>query len=289
MSIKGLLILVLTGLTGIGFAKTLAVVGSTKIDSIELDDQVKLIVKNSNGRIEDNQELRSDVLQKLVAREVIFREAKKLKLDTSKPYLDAVRDTELTAKKKGIANDPSFKRDFESYKKVLLADSYVIDFFKKNKIADKTAKATYNSMVKFYQGSEEVQIGEILTKDMPTAKKAIAQLNQGASFKTVAGKYTIDSKLKANSGIYKQYVNLKDMQVAMPQYYQVVHLLKKGQYTKQPLNSENNYLVVAVIDRRIATMPSFDSTKSSLKASMMQQKLHEESQKLNIMYNVKIY
>ncbi|MCV2503953.1 MAG: peptidyl-prolyl cis-trans isomerase, partial [Neisseriaceae bacterium] len=275
--------------TSVGFAKTVATVGGTNIDSSEVDAQVKLIIKNSGGKIKDNKALRNDVLQKLISREVISKESKKLKLDQSKAYTDAVKAAEAEAKKKGITNNPSYQKDFESYKKVLLADIYALDFLKKNQVTDKEAKGNYDKMAKFYKGTQEVKVGEILTKDSSTAQKAISELSKGSSFSSAAKKYTIDPNMKSNGGIYKEYINLKDMQAAVPEYYAVVYNLKKGEFTKKPLKSGNNYLIVGVIDKRAAKIPSFNSVKNSIKTSMAQSKLQKESERLNKVYNVKIY
>ncbi|QRN41523.1 MAG: hypothetical protein GKC53_05240 [Neisseriaceae bacterium] len=283
---KKWLVLTLVACASVGFTKTVATVGGTNIDSSEVDVEVKLIMKNSGGKIKDNKALRDDVLQKLISREIIIKESARLKLDQSKAYIDAVKEVEAQAKRKGITNSAKYEKDFESYKKVLLADIYASDFMKKNQVTDKEVKANYDKMADFYKGSQEVKIGEILTKDLSTAQKAISELSRGVSFSTVAKQYnTIDSNMKHKD----YYINLKDMQAALPDYYMVVYNLKKGEFTKKPLKSGSNYLVVGVIDKRTATMPGFNSVKDSIKTLMVQSKLQKESERLNKFYKVKIY
>lgn len=286
---KRITILILALLSVTSFAKTLAVVGGNKIDSSEVDQQVKLIVKDSKGNIRDTPALRNDILQKLITRKIVTSEAKKLNLDKSKSYLDAVESAKNQAIKSGANKSPSFNSDFEAYKEVILADTYAMNFLKNHQVSDKEAQTAYNSMVKFYQGSEEVKIGEILTKSEANANKAIAELNKGTAFQTVATKYTTDEVLKKSSGIYNNYVNLKDMQAGAPQYYAYVKDMQKNQYSKTALKGPDGYLVIKVIDRRKAQIPAFNTIKNSIKTGLAQSKLQEESERLNKVYQVKIY
>ncbi|MFH4354156.1 MAG: peptidyl-prolyl cis-trans isomerase [Neisseriaceae bacterium] len=276
-------------LSDIGLAKVVATVGDTKIDSSEVATQAKLIVKASNGKIQDSHNLRLDILQKLVSRKVAVQEAKRLQLDKSQAYLQQLETAREQANQKGWAKQPGFNGDFAAYSEVLLANVYAVNFLKTHPISEQKIRSAYTQRVQFYKGSQEVKIGEILAKDQLNAEQAIAALKRNEPFTAVASRYTTDPALKKTSGVYANYLNLKDMQVVSPSYYQVVNSLSKGQFTQNPLVAGNRYLVIKVLDKRPAQIPSYEKIKGKLRNEMLSNEFAQESQRLKKNYRIKLY
>ena len=56
----------LLSLSGFAFAQTVVTVNGTKIDSKEIDNQVSMLVKESNNQIQDSPQLRKEITNRLV-------------------------------------------------------------------------------------------------------------------------------------------------------------------------------------------------------------------------------
>ena len=72
------------------YAQTLVTVNGEKIDSSAIDAQVQLIAQQSQGQVQDNQQLRAGLLNRMVTQTLVNQEAKKLKLEQSAAYKDAL-------------------------------------------------------------------------------------------------------------------------------------------------------------------------------------------------------
>ncbi|WP_410922289.1 hypothetical protein, partial [Pseudomonas aeruginosa] len=57
----------------------------------------------------------------------------------------------------------------------------------------------------------------------------------------------------------------------------------------KPLPNGKRYLIIGIVDRKPVTIPSYSKIKNSIRNSLVQQKLKQESQRLNQKYQVKIY
>lgn len=271
------------------YAKTVAVVGGKAIDSSEVDKQVNLIIKDSGGKIKRSKTLERDVLEKLITRRIAVNEAKKQGLDKSRVYLDRVNKAFAEAQAHGVVDKSGFKEDFNSFKEVVLTDVYVWHFLETHKVSESDIQAAYQKFRDFYQGSDQVKIGEIVTDNEKTAQRALTELKKGVAFSKVAAKFTIDPRGKRHAGVYDNYVNLKDLRVVSPQYYKVVQGLKKGEFTPIALHDGKSYLIIGIIDRKPVTISPYSKIKNSIRNSLAQQKLEQESQRLNQKYQVKIY
>lgn len=256
--------LILATISGGLMAQTLVTVNGTKIDSKTIDDQVK-ILQSQNKQIPDNQALRQSLLQREVDLTLVTQEAKKLKLDQNADYKKVLADALADAKKQGEDKKPFFKQKWAAYESDLLNQAYIIDVLKNNPVTDKDVHSAYNDFSKFYAGSQEVQLGEIITHNETDAQKALADLKAKKSFKSVASQYTINPDAKKMGGIPTNYMNLKDLEQTAPEIYNVVKDLKKGSYTTQPLRDNNGlYGIFYLNDKRAAQLPTFEQIKEDL-------------------------
>lgn len=248
---------ILLGLTGIATAQTVATVNGTKIDSKEVDNQVAVLVQESQNQIQDTPELRKSITGRLVTRTLLIQAAKKQNLDKDPEYLNALNQAEAEAKRLGDDKKPGFKEEWAFFKDNLLTQAYLASVAKNNPVKPEDVRNAYNDMVKYYSGTQEVQLGEILTRDADTANKAIAKLKEKKSFATVAKEFTIDPAGRENGGIPKGYVAMKDLQDSATPVYNAIKDLKKGQYTPAPVQGNGNiYAVFYVNDKRNVKLPT---------------------------------
>ena len=219
--------------SGTLFAQTLVTVNGQAIDSSVIDDQVAS-VRASNPNIQDTPELRQMLTERQVISTVVTQEAKKLKLDQSAEFKAALEQARADAAKQGADKKPTFKTEWAAFENDLLGQAFAAHIVRQYPVQEKDVKAAYNDFSNFYKGTQEVQLGEIVTNSNSNAQKAIADLDAKKSFASVLNQYSIDEAAKKAGGIPKAYVPLKDLQESAPPLYAAVKDLKKGAHTKTP-------------------------------------------------------
>lgn len=248
--------------SGTLFAQTLVTVNGQAIDSSVIDDQVAS-VRAGNPNIQDTPELRQMLTERQVISTVVTQEAKKLKLDQSAEFKAALEQARADAAKQGADKKPTFKTEWAAFENDLLGQAFASHIIRQFPVQEKDVKAAYNDFSNFYKGTQEVQLGEIVTYSS-NAQKAIADLDAKKSFVSVLNQYSIDEAAKKAGGIPKAYVPLKDLQESAPPLYAAVKDLKKGAHTKTPLQNGNLYAVFYVNDRRNVTVPSYEASKNEI-------------------------
>lgn len=245
------------------FAQTLVTVNGQAIDSSVIDDQVAS-VRASNPNVQDTPELRQMLTERQVISTVVTQEAKKLKLDQSAEFKAALEQARADAAKQGADKKATFKTEWAVFENDLLGQAFAAHIVRQYPVQEKDVKAAYNDFSNFYKGTQEVQLGEIVTDSSSNAQKAIADLDAKKSFVSVLNQYSIDEAAKKAGGIPKAYVPLKDLQESAPPLYTAVKDLKKGAHTKTPLQNGNLYAVFYVNDRRNVTVPSYEAAKNEI-------------------------
>ena len=249
--------------SGILFAQTLVTVNGQAIDSSVIDDQVAS-VRAGNPNIQDTPELRQMLTERQVISTVVTQEAKKLKLDQSAEFKAALEQARADAAKQGADKKATFKTEWAVFENDLLGQAFAAHIVRQYPVQEKDVKAAYNDFSNFYKGTQEVQLGEIVTDSSSNAQKAIADLDAKKSFVSVLNQYSIDEAAKKAGGIPKAYVPLKDLKESAPPLYAAVKDLKKGAHTKTPLQNGNLYAVFYVNDRRNVTVPSYEAAKNEI-------------------------
>ena len=257
---------VLAALSGTALAQTVVTVNGTKIDSKEIDSRVAILTKASHNQIQDSEPLRKTITDQIVTRTLLLQAAKKEKLDQNPRYLEILKQARAQAKKLGEDKKPDFKTNWADYQDNLLIEAYLSTIVEKNPIKENEIKTTYNDLSNYYKGTQEIQLGEIMTRDANTANQAIKELNKKQDFSTVAKKYTIDPAGREAGGIPLNYVKLKDLQDGATTVYDAIKNLKTGQYTTTPIAGNNGiYAVFYVHDKRNVKIPDYAVQKPILK------------------------
>ncbi len=277
---KTLLTLALLTSMATATAQTLVTVNGLQIDSSLIDQQVIKLQNQSNGQITDSPQLRDSLLNRAVVHAVIVHEARRLKLDQTSEYKEIIAQVESDAKKSGEYNKQDFNQMFSDFKENLLEQAFAVDVLQKNPVTNKDVRAEYNNIAKFYKGSYEVQLAEIVTHSESDAKQALSELNSGKSFAEVAAIYTVDEEGKRTGGKHLGFINLKDMAVGAPELHSAIKDLSKGQYTKRPLNAEHIWAIFSVTEKRQAQVPSFEQMKDSLMAQLQDQRVNKAIESL---------
>ena len=273
--------------SGTLFAQTLVTVNGQAIDSSVIDDQVAS-VRASNPNIQDTPELRQMLTERQVISTVVTQEAKKLKLDQSAEFKAALEQARADAAKQGADKKPTFKTEWAAFENDLLGQAFAAHIIRQFPVQEKDVKAAYNDFSNFYKGTQEVQLGEIVTDSNSNAQKAIADLDAKKSFASVLNQYSIDEAAKKAGGIPKAYVPLKDLQESAPPLYAAVKDLKKGAHTKTPLQNGNLYAVFYVNDRRNVTVPSYEASKNEIGSDLQGARVNAAIQSLLKKASIKV-
>lgn len=273
--------------SGTLFAQTLVTVNGQAIDSSVIDDQVAS-VRTSNPNIQDTPELRQMLTERQVISTVVTQEAKKLKLDQSAEFKAALEQARADAAKQGADKKPTFKTEWAAFENDLLGQAFAAHIIRQFPVQEKDVKAAYNDFSNFYKGTQEVQLGEIVTDSNSNAQKAIADLDAKKSFASVLNQYSIDEAAKKAGGIPKAYVPLKDLQESAPPLYEAVKDLKKGAHTKTPLQNGNLYAVFYVNDRRNVTVPSYEASKNEIGSDLQGARVNAAIQSLLKKASIKV-
>lgn len=254
-------------LTGVlatsAYAQTLVSVNGEKIDSSRIDQQVQLIQQQSQGQVQDSQQLRAGLLNRLVTETLVNQEAKRLKLDKSPEYQQALSKSKEAAKQQGADKQPNFKQQLEMYERGLLNEVYAYHVVSQAPASEADAQKFYNDYKNRYQGTDEVRLSEIFVSSEADAKAVVADLKKGQKFADVAKNKSIDAAAKQTGGANERYMPLKDLQESAPAVYGAVNKLKKGQYS-QPISAQNVWAVFYVDDKRAVNVPEFDKMKPAI-------------------------
>ncbi|MDO4879327.1 MAG: peptidyl-prolyl cis-trans isomerase [Neisseria sp.] len=260
-------------LSGSLMAQTIVTVNGTKIDSGEIDRQVRLL-QQQNGQIQDGPELRNELTQYAVTRLLVAQEARRLKLDQQKDFKDALAAAQKSAKEQGADKKADFKQLWDDYQTDLLNQAFVAHVLRSQPVTDEEIKKVYEAGRARYQGTSEVQLGEILTPKKEDAEKAVKELKAKKPFAEVARRYSADPAAKQNGGINPDFDNLKDLQDSAPPIYAAVKDLKKGQFTN-PVSGNGVYGVFYVQDKRPVKLPSLEEAKNGIAQNIRETKVDQ--------------
>jgi len=193
----------------------------------------------------DTPEMRKAVLEELVSREVV-RQA---------------------AVKEGLDKKPDVQMQLDLARQNILLNAYVQEYVKKNPITDDMIKAEYDK-IKTQIGDKQYRARHILVAEKKDADAIIAQLKKGASFEKLAQQKSKDSSAQ-NGG---------DLGWNVPGAYvkpfgDAMVTLKKGEYTKTPVQSQFGWHVIKLEDVKDA--PKLEEIKQQLTQRLQQQQLQQ--------------
>lgn len=255
-------------------AETLLTVNGNKIDSREIDRQIKLI-RQDNPQISDSPELRNELLSNTVTRMLVNQEARRLKLEQGQEFKTASENARKSAKEQGADKHPDFKQQWEDFQAELLAEAFVAHIVQTDPVSDQEVRQAYDESKKYYQGSSEVRLGEILTPKKADAEQAIKDLKAKKPFTDTARKYSADPTVKQTGGINPEFDALKDLEQSVPPIYAAVKDLKKGQFTSTPVVGNGVFGIFYIHDKRPLQLPPFEQVQNNIRRSLQQQKISQ--------------
>jgi peptidyl-prolyl cis-trans isomerase C len=225
------------------FAQNVATVNGKPIPATKVEQVVKQIVAQGKGT--DSPQLRAQIKQDLIGREVLIQEADK----------------------QGVGARADVKAQIDNVRQSIIINAMLADYVKKNPIKDADIKAEYERY-KAQVGDKEYHARHILVATEDEAKAIITKLKGGAKFEDLA-KQSKDPGSAANGGD----LDWASPASFVPEFSKAMTALQKGAVTDTPVKTQYGYHVIKLDDTRTAKVPPFEEVKQQVAESLQQRKL----------------
>lgn len=206
--------------------------------------RMELIVKEreSQGQA-DSPEMRKNIREHLINREILSQEAIK----------------------KGIDKSPEVAGQIDFVRQSVLVGAFLQDYLKSHPVTEDALKKDYE-LLKTRLGDKEYKARHILVEKEDEAKAIIAQIKKGAKFEKLAEK-SKDTGSKTKGG----ELDWAPAARYVPSFAEALAKLQKGQMTQEPVQSQFGWHVIRLDDVRPLKAPSFDEVKGELEQFAQQQ------------------
>ncbi len=232
-------------------AQNAAVVNGKAIPSARVDEIIAQM-KKANPDQPEPKDMRAQIREELIMREVFMQEAMKLKL----------------------TERPEIKLAIENARQRVIMTALAQEYLSKNKVTDAEVQAEYEK-VKKERGGTEYHARHILVDSEDEAKAIIAKLKGGAKFEELA-KQSKDSGSAANGGD----LDWAPASNYVPEFGGALQALQKGQLTETPIKTQYGWHVIRLDDTRQAQFPGLDQVKAQISEMIQQRKLGDYQKKL---------
>jgi peptidyl-prolyl cis-trans isomerase C len=222
-----------------------AMVNGVSIPQARVDMRVKAATAQGQA---DSPDLRKAIREDMINLEVMSQEAAKLGLD----------------------KNPDTAQQIELARQSVLAGAFVQDYAKDHPISEDQLKQEYDKL-KTKLGNKEFNARHILVETEAEAKAIIVQLGKKAKFDKLASEKSKDVGSAERGGSLGWAVPGN----FVPPFANAMLNLKKGEYTKEPVQSQFGWHVIKLDDVRDLKVPPFDEIKPQLQQRLQQQSIQK--------------
>jgi peptidyl-prolyl cis-trans isomerase C len=201
------------------------------------------------------------------------KKVEELTPDQRKQVLEGLENLYISAEeaeRQNVGADPEVAARIELDRMNLLAASMFQKYMKEKTASDADLKAEYDRQIAGMP-KQEFHASHILVKEEAQAKELIVQLGKGAKFDALAKKHSIDPGSKDHGGDLNWFTPDK----MVKPFSEAVAKLAKGEYTKEPVQTQFGWHVIRLDDTRPLTPPPFESVKDRLGQFVQQRQVHE--------------
>src|SRR6202795_2171031 len=186
--------------------------------------------------------------------------------DEKNQVLDQMVNMQLIAaqaEKDGLEKDPDVSTRIALLRTQILADAAAQKYVKSNEPSDADLHAAYDAAT----DKTEYHASHILVPTKEKAEQLIKKIKGGAKFEDVAKAESTDNS-KANGGDLGWFTTAR----MVKPFGDAVKLLKKGEITTEPVQTQYGWHIIKLADTRDAP---FDGMKAQLTNVIMQKKFQE--------------
>jgi peptidyl-prolyl cis-trans isomerase C len=186
--------------------------------------------------------------------------------DEKNQVLDQMINMQLIAtqaEKEGLEKDPDVATRVALLRTQILADAAAQKYVKSNEPSDQDLHAAYDAAT----DKTEYHASHILVPTKEKAEQLIKKIKGGAKFEDVAKAESTDNS-KANGGDLGWFTTAR----MVKPFGDAVKLLKKGEFTTDPVQTQYGWHIIKLEDTRDAP---FDQMKGQLSNTLMQKKFQD--------------
>ncbi|HET6756174.1 MAG TPA: peptidylprolyl isomerase [Burkholderiales bacterium] len=227
-------------------AAAVAKVNGKDIPQARVDFFVKQLTAQGQT---DSPELRQNVREELINREIVSQEAVN----------------------KGLDKNPDFAAQMDVARQNLLVGAYLKQYAEANPIKDEELKAEYEKIKAQQVPTKEYLARHILVEKEAEAKTIIAQLKKGANFNELAIEKSKDpgSKVKGGELSWAPATNY------VKPFADALAALEKGETTTTPVQSEFGWHVIKLEDERTSEALPYEEVKQLIQQRLQKQQLEK--------------
>ena len=174
---------------------------------------------------------------------------------------------------KGLESRAAVAAQLDQQQRAVLARAAIQDFTATNPVSDEVVKQLYDAQIA--TAGKEYNARHILVKTQEEAVAIIAELDGGADFAELA-KEKSTGPSGASGG---QLGWFAPTQMVKP-FSDAAAQLEKGNYSKEPVETQFGWHVILLEDIRETTPPEFDTVKDKLKLAMTNKLLQQHMQEV---------
>ena len=224
----------------------LTTVNGSKIYTSQVNEMVSLAVANG---AKDSPELRQNLLNDLVLREVIAQDIKKT----------------------GLLNKDNNALKLKLAQQNTMLELWFAEYFKQNPVTESNIRAEYDrqaALSKEPQNSKQYEVSQIMVATEAEAAEIIQQINKGAKFEILAKDKSLEKMSGAQGGVVGWVL---PAQLAPPLDVLIVNL-GKGAVAQSPIRTNNGWHVIKLDDVRPFVIAPFDQVRNVISQELLQQR-----------------
>jgi peptidyl-prolyl cis-trans isomerase C len=210
------------------------------------ESRLELVARGqvSQGQ-EDNQKFRDDLREIMITREVLAQEALRRKLD----------------------KDPNYVAQMDVMRQQLLLGVLFEQFVAKSEPTEDAMRKEYDRArtETASAGRKQYLSRHILLKEESEARAVIAQLQGGGNFEAIAKEKSTDTGSRDEGGA----LGWNEPERFVAPFGEALRKLKKGEFTKEPVQTQFGYHVLMLVDERPVPFPEFDSVKDQIRQNLL--------------------
>jgi peptidyl-prolyl cis-trans isomerase C len=150
----------------------------------------------------------------------------------------------------------------------VLARAMLRKYLKDNPISDEEVQKRFEQEMQ-KADKNEYRARHILVRTEEEAKEIIAELKKGGNFNALAQKKSIDVRSGKQGGDLGWF----SQDVIVPEFFNAVTAMKKGEVSSSPVKSDFGFHVIKLEDSRPRKMPTFDQAKGNIRQLVQQERV----------------
>lgn len=245
--------------------------------SISIDEFRQLMEKQpleGKMRLLDEKGMRDFLENYIIAREVLYQEAKK----------------------RGLEKDREIQAKVEDFRRALLIEALFEEALKgKDEVTEEEIKNYYRENQALFTEPQEIKIRHIVVNSEPILKEVLARLSGGESFEKLASLYNIDRTREDGGNL--GYIQRGQLAPSFAQFEEAAFSLRKRGEVSEVVRSPYGYHIIRLEDMRGTALQPFDKVKEKIRFFLQPKKkqearlnyIREAKSRSNILINEKLW